>query len=246
MGVTIVTGAAGRIGSAVAAELARRGRRTRPHRPRRRRAPRGARRAPGRGRRSGRPARRRRGRGARRPRRRGAGRDRGGRQRRRRRGADRPRRGGRARRGPARVFDVNVFAIFRVLAGVLPHLKARRRRADRQHRVRRRPRRRRVPERVQRLEARGRRAHPLGCARGRRPRDRRQRGLPGLRRVGDDGPDRGRDRPPHRRGGLVRRLDPRGRYAEPAEIASLVAYLVCDAPAYLTGSALVIDGGLRV
>jgi NAD(P)-dependent dehydrogenase (short-subunit alcohol dehydrogenase family) len=38
---------------------------------------------------------------------------------------------------------------------------------------------------------------------------------------------------------------PMRRYAEPAEVASLVAYLVCDAPSYLSGSTLVIDGGLR-
>ena len=38
---------------------------------------------------------------------------------------------------------------------------------------------------------------------------------------------------------------PMNRFADPAEIASVVAYLVLDAPAYLTGSALVIDGGLR-
>lgn len=38
---------------------------------------------------------------------------------------------------------------------------------------------------------------------------------------------------------------PAGRYAAPDEVAGLVAYLVLDAPPYLTGEALVIDGGLR-
>ncbi len=39
---------------------------------------------------------------------------------------------------------------------------------------------------------------------------------------------------------------PIGRYAEPAEVAELVAFLALDAPAYITGAALPIDGGLRV
>jgi NAD(P)-dependent dehydrogenase (short-subunit alcohol dehydrogenase family) len=38
---------------------------------------------------------------------------------------------------------------------------------------------------------------------------------------------------------------PAGRYAAPGEVAGLVAYLALDAPPYLTGAALVIDGGLR-
>jgi NAD(P)-dependent dehydrogenase (short-subunit alcohol dehydrogenase family) len=38
---------------------------------------------------------------------------------------------------------------------------------------------------------------------------------------------------------------PAGRYALPDEVAGLVAYLIFDAPSYLTGEALVIDGGLR-
>ena len=38
---------------------------------------------------------------------------------------------------------------------------------------------------------------------------------------------------------------PMGRYAEAEEVASLVAYLVCDAPPYLTGASLSVDGGLR-
>ena len=38
---------------------------------------------------------------------------------------------------------------------------------------------------------------------------------------------------------------PVGRYAAPAEVAGLVSYLALDAPPYLTGAALVIDGALR-
>ena len=37
---------------------------------------------------------------------------------------------------------------------------------------------------------------------------------------------------------------PMGRFASANEIASLVTYLACDAPAYLTGQTLVVDGGL--
>lgn len=37
---------------------------------------------------------------------------------------------------------------------------------------------------------------------------------------------------------------PLGRYAEPAEIAALVAYLASDGAAFVTGAAIPIDGGL--
>ncbi len=39
---------------------------------------------------------------------------------------------------------------------------------------------------------------------------------------------------------------PIGRHAQPNEIAELVVYLAADAPMYMTGAALSIDGGLRV
>jgi NAD(P)-dependent dehydrogenase (short-subunit alcohol dehydrogenase family) len=39
---------------------------------------------------------------------------------------------------------------------------------------------------------------------------------------------------------------PMARYAEPAEVAELVVFLALDAPEYITGAALPIDGGLRV
>ena len=39
---------------------------------------------------------------------------------------------------------------------------------------------------------------------------------------------------------------PRGRYAEPEEIAGLVAYLASDEAAYITGASYIIDGGLFV
>jgi NAD(P)-dependent dehydrogenase (short-subunit alcohol dehydrogenase family) len=39
---------------------------------------------------------------------------------------------------------------------------------------------------------------------------------------------------------------PIGRHAQPSEIAELVTYLAADAPVYMTGAALTIDGGLRV
>ena len=38
---------------------------------------------------------------------------------------------------------------------------------------------------------------------------------------------------------------PLGRYADPAEVAETVRYLACDAPEYMTGACLVLDGGLR-
>ena len=38
---------------------------------------------------------------------------------------------------------------------------------------------------------------------------------------------------------------PMARYCDPAEVAQTVAWLATDAPPYITGSALVIDGGLR-
>jgi NAD(P)-dependent dehydrogenase (short-subunit alcohol dehydrogenase family) len=38
---------------------------------------------------------------------------------------------------------------------------------------------------------------------------------------------------------------PAARYADPAEVANLAAYLALDAPAYLTGAALVVDGAMR-
>lgn len=40
-----------------------------------------------------------------------------------------------------------------------------------------------------------------------------------------------------------RRISPIARVGEPEEIASLVRYLATDAPAFLTGASLVIDGG---
>lgn len=39
---------------------------------------------------------------------------------------------------------------------------------------------------------------------------------------------------------------PVGRHAQPSEIAELVAYLATDAPMYMTGATLSVDGGLRV
>lgn len=38
---------------------------------------------------------------------------------------------------------------------------------------------------------------------------------------------------------------PMGRLADPAEVASTVAFLALDAPEYLTGASLVLDGALR-
>jgi len=38
---------------------------------------------------------------------------------------------------------------------------------------------------------------------------------------------------------------PMGRYARPAEVAELVAYLAVDATADVMGAALVMDGGMR-
>lgn len=38
---------------------------------------------------------------------------------------------------------------------------------------------------------------------------------------------------------------PAGRYAAPAEIARIVAYLALEAPDYVTGTGMVVDGGMR-
>ena len=38
---------------------------------------------------------------------------------------------------------------------------------------------------------------------------------------------------------------PAGRYASAAEIADVAAYLALEAPLYLTGAAIVVDGALR-
>jgi len=38
---------------------------------------------------------------------------------------------------------------------------------------------------------------------------------------------------------------PLGRYADPDEVAETVRYLACEAPEYMTGTCLVLDGGLR-
>ena len=39
---------------------------------------------------------------------------------------------------------------------------------------------------------------------------------------------------------------PMARYAQPSEVAELVAFLALEAPAYVTGAAIPIDGGFRV
>ena len=39
---------------------------------------------------------------------------------------------------------------------------------------------------------------------------------------------------------------PVGRYGHPEEIAALVAWLLLEAPAFLTGAVLPIDGGMTV
>ena len=41
------------------------------------------------------------------------------------------------------------------------------------------------------------------------------------------------------------RMVPLGRYADPDEVAETVRYLACEAPDYMTGASLVLDGGLR-
>ena len=38
---------------------------------------------------------------------------------------------------------------------------------------------------------------------------------------------------------------PLGRYADPDEVAETVRYLACEAPEYMTGTCVVLDGGLR-
>jgi NAD(P)-dependent dehydrogenase (short-subunit alcohol dehydrogenase family) len=44
----------------------------------------------------------------------------------------------------------------------------------------------------------------------------------------------------------LRRVNPLGRWADPSEIASLVRYLATEAPPFLTGSLIMIDGGQTI
>ena len=37
---------------------------------------------------------------------------------------------------------------------------------------------------------------------------------------------------------------PMGRYGDPAEVAQVAAWLLAEAPPYLTGQTIVVDGGL--
>jgi 3-oxoacyl-[acyl-carrier protein] reductase len=41
----------------------------------------------------------------------------------------------------------------------------------------------------------------------------------------------------------ISRRTPLGRYAEPAEVARVVAFAISDAASYLTGSEITVDGG---
>jgi 3alpha(or 20beta)-hydroxysteroid dehydrogenase len=52
------------------------------------------------------------------------------------------------------------------------------------------------------------------------------------------------DDPDHADGGAFLRSIPLGRFAEPAEISRLVAYLASDDSSYSTGSEFVADGGV--
>lgn len=49
--------------------------------------------------------------------------------------------------------------------------------------------------------------------------------------------------PEQRRDEILRQI-PAGRYAHPAEVAGVVAFLVSDAAAYITGAVIPVDGGL--
>ena len=42
------------------------------------------------------------------------------------------------------------------------------------------------------------------------------------------------------------RINPLGRAGEPSEVASLVRYLATDAPSFLTGTMIMIDGGQTI
>ena len=104
---------------------------------------------------------------------------------------------------------------------------------------------------LHRRQARRRRPHPPARRHLRRPRHHGQRDLPG--RDPDRAPDQLRADPRARRtptmGGVgaseeaIRAITPAGRRGTLDEVAAVAVYLASEAAAYVTGQALVVDGG---
>jgi enoyl-[acyl-carrier-protein] reductase (NADH) len=46
--------------------------------------------------------------------------------------------------------------------------------------------------------------------------------------------------------GMLDKINPLGRTAAADEIGNVIEYLVLDAPAFLTGSSIVVDGGQTI
>ena len=149
-----------------------------------------------------------------------------------------------------RVFSVNVRGAFFVLQAAAEPDGAHRWRERGAVRLHRRPRRPAARFALRRVEGGDALARAVDRRGARGSRDPRQRGLP---RAGRDADAPGHPGGPRRAGrGLTRRGPrewerriPLGRLGRPAEVAEVVAFLVSDAAAYVTGEDFGIHGGLQ-
>ena len=146
-----------------------------------------------------------------------------------------------------RLLDINLTAPFRCVRRAVPGHAGGRLRADRGHRVQRRPARRAVHRGLRRQQARRARPGPVGRRGAGRHRGDGQRGLPRLRGHADD---RGTVRDHRRRAPAAApsrparywtRKQPIGRLITPDEVADAVWF--CIGNGALTGQGINVDGG---